>query len=53
VCGVDAHPPSIPTDNASPILAGQPSEPSKPSQPRFEAVNRYAPKITLAYWNGR
>ena len=45
-------PPSIPTDSASPILAGQPSDPSNPSQLRSDAVNRYAPKITLAYWNG-
>lgn len=52
VCGVDTHPPSMPTDNARPILAGQLRPPSNPSQLRFEAVNKYAPKMTLAYWNG-
>ncbi len=45
-------PPSIPTDSARPILAGQLSDPSNPSQLTFDAVNRYAPMITLAYWNG-
>ena len=45
-------PPSIPTDSARPILAGQLSPPSNPSQPKSDAVNKYAPKITLAYWNG-
>ena len=45
-------PPRTPTDSASPILAAQPSPPSKPSQLRSDAVNRYAPKMTLAYWNG-
>ncbi len=33
-------PPRTPTDNATPIFPNQFKPPSKPSQPRSEAVNR-------------
>jgi hypothetical protein len=45
-------PPSAPTDSARPILAAQLSGPWYPSQLRFDAVNRYAPRIRLTNWNG-